>query len=115
MGVCNWVIAGAAAVTLLAAAPTLAETFDFPAGFRTQNIETNGTVLHVRVGGAGPAVVLIHGYGDTGDMWRPLAADLMRDHTVIAPDLRGMGLSARAGEGYEDVLAQACAQKAWRE
>ncbi len=28
--------------------------------------------MHVRVGGAGPAVVLIHGYGDTGDMWAPL-------------------------------------------
>ena len=72
----------------------------FPASFRGQDIETNGTVLHVRVGGAGPAVVLIHGYGDTGDMWAPLAADLMRDHMVIAPDLRGMGLSAVAADGF---------------
>ncbi len=37
---------------------------------------------------------------DTGDMWAPLAAELMRDHTVIAPDLRGMGLSAGAAGGY---------------
>ena len=28
-------------------------------------------------------------------MWAPLAADLARDHTVIVPDLRGMGLSSR--------------------
>ena len=44
--------------------------------------------------------MLLHGYGDTGDMWAPLAAELMRDHTVIAPDLRGMGLSATATDGF---------------
>lgn len=100
MGICYRVIAGAAVLNLLAAAPTPAETFDFPPGFHTQEISSNGTSLHVRVGGTGPAVVLIHGYGDTGDMWAPLAAELMRDHTVIAPDLRGMGLSARAEDGF---------------
>ena len=84
----------------MASAPAFADTFDFPAGFHTQQIETNGTTLHVRVGGSGPAVVLIHGYGDTGDMWAPLAAELMRDHTVIAPDLRGMGLSEVATDGF---------------
>lgn len=88
------------AATLLFAAPAIADTFDFPAGFRTQEITTNGTTVHVRVGGKGPAVVAIHGYGDTGDMWGPLAAELARDHTVIAPDLRGMGLSAAATVGF---------------
>jgi hypothetical protein len=33
----------------------------------------------VRVGGWGPAVVLLHGYGETGDMWVPLAKDLARE------------------------------------
>lgn len=75
--------------------------YDLPQGFRTQEIPTNGTTLHVRVGGKGPAVVLLHGYGDTGDMWGPLAADLAKDHRVIVPDLRGMGLSARAETGFE--------------
>jgi len=89
-----------AAALLLSSASALADTFDFPARFRTQEIATNGTTLHVRIGGSGPAVVLIHGYGDTGDMWAPLAADLARDHTVIAPDLRGMGLSAVVTEGF---------------
>ena len=50
--------------------------------------------IFVRWGGSGPAVVLIHGFGDTGDMWGPLAADLAKDHTVVVPDLRGMGLSS---------------------
>lgn len=75
-------------------------SFQFPREFQTREIATNGTVLHVRIGGTGPAVVVLHGYGDTGDMWAPLAAELMRDHTVIAPDLRGMGLSAVATEGF---------------
>jgi len=84
-------------------APSAASTqdFTFPLGFRAQEVATNGTVLHVRIGGAGPAVLLLHGYGETGDMWAPLARDLMRDHMVIAPDLRGMGLSARPSAGYD--------------
>lgn len=73
----------------------------FPAGFRTEDIPTNGTTLSVRIGGRGPAVVLLHGYGETGDMWAPLAAELARDHTVVVPDLRGMGLSARPDGGYD--------------
>ena len=36
-------------------------------------------------------MVLLHGYGETGDMWEPLAEKLAKDHTVIVPDLRGMG------------------------
>jgi pimeloyl-ACP methyl ester carboxylesterase len=72
----------------------------FPGDFHTQMVKTNGTSLFVRVGGKGPAAVLLHGFGDTGDMWAPLAADLARDHTVIVPDLRGMGLSEHAEAGY---------------
>jgi pimeloyl-ACP methyl ester carboxylesterase len=45
--------------------------------------------------------VLLHGYGETGDMWVPLAKDLVRDHRVVIPDLRGMGLSARPAGGYD--------------
>jgi len=63
-------------------------------------VQTNGTNLYVRVGGHGPAVVLLHGFGDTGDMWAPLAAVLVKDHTVIVPDLRGMGLSEHPDSGY---------------
>jgi len=72
----------------------------FPAAFKTQEIAANGTTLHVRIGGAGPAVVLLHGFGDTGDMWAPIAAKLVTSHMVIVPDLRGMGLSAHPDTGY---------------
>ena len=73
----------------------------FPASFVTRDIPANGVSLHVRTGGQGPAVLLLHGYGETGDMWAPLAAELARDHTVIVPDLRGMGLSSRPESGYD--------------
>ncbi len=73
----------------------------YPAGFATREVPVNGTTLHVRVGGSGPAVLLLHGYGETGDMWAPMAAALMRSHMVIAPDLRGMGLSAVATSGFD--------------
>ena len=73
----------------------------FPKNVRMQGIRTDGAVIHVRLGGKGPAVVLLHGYGETGDMWAPLAAELMRDHTVVVPDLRGIGLSSRPESGYD--------------
>ena len=73
----------------------------FPASFRAKRIAANGTTIHVRVGGGGPAIIMLHGFGETGDMWAPLAAELVHDHTVIVPDLRGMGLSAHAADGYD--------------
>jgi len=93
------------ALALLSATAT-AQVPAFPASFAARDIPTNGTTLHVRVGGSGPAVVLLHGFGDTGDMWAPVAANLVRDHTVIVPDLRGFGLSARPAGGY-DKMTQA--------
>lgn len=72
----------------------------YPASFSAQEITTNGATFHVRFGGSGPAVVLLHGYGETGDMWAPMAADLMRDHRVVAPDLRGLGLSSKPSSGF---------------
>ncbi|WP_457938236.1 alpha/beta fold hydrolase [Mesorhizobium sp. 10J20-29] len=73
----------------------------FPASFETRDIETNGATIHVRFGGQGPAVVLLHGYGETGDMWAPMAGELARDHTVVVPDLRGLGLSSKPEGGYD--------------
>lgn len=90
-----------ALIAIFAASAALGQVPPFPASFETQEIDTNGTTIHVRTGGQGPAVVLLHGYGETGDMWAPLAANLMRDHTVVVPDLRGLGLSAKPAGGYD--------------
>jgi pimeloyl-ACP methyl ester carboxylesterase len=73
----------------------------FPAVMQTRTIETNGTSIHVRVGGHGPAVVMLHGFGTTGDMWGHLASALIEDHMIIVPDLRGLGLSAKPESGYD--------------
>ena len=67
-----------------------------------QMVVTDGT-QYVRLGGKGPAVVLLHGFGDTGDMWVPLADALVKDHAAVVPDLRGMGLSSHPEGGYEKV------------
>jgi pimeloyl-ACP methyl ester carboxylesterase len=102
------VFLSAAALLLAAFGSTAAsaEVQPFPASFKTSEIATNGATIHVRVGGSGPAVVLLHGYGETGDMWAPMAADLARDHTVIVPDLRGLGLSSKPAGGF-DKMTQA--------
>lgn len=86
---------------LVLSLPALAQVPAYPPSFKTQNIAVEGATLHVRVGGSGPAVVLIHGFGDTGDMWAPLAAELSKDHTVVVPDLRGLGLSSIPASGYD--------------
>lgn len=93
-------LAGAIALGWMSV-PADAQVPPFPASFQTREMPANGTMLHVRVGGKGPAVVLLHGYGETGDMWAPLAARLMADHRVVVPDLRGMGLSAHPEGGYD--------------
>ncbi len=90
-----------AAIALVGARPAAAEVKPFPARFRTQEIRTDGATIYVRVGGKGPAVVLLHGFGDTGDMWAPVAAALVDKHTVVVPDLRGMGLSSHPETGYD--------------
>src|SRR5215469_10122455 len=91
-----------AAMTALAVVSSAsAEVRPFPRSFHTENIKTEGATIYVRVGGNGPAVVMLHGFGDTGDMWAPLAAVLAKDHTIIVPDLRGMGLSSYPDSGYD--------------
>lgn len=89
-------------MVLLAATQTgTAEVKPYPATFQAREVTTDGATIHVRVGGSGPAVLLLHGYGETGDMWEPLAAEMAKDHTVIVPDLRGMGLSSHPEGGYD--------------
>ena len=81
--------------------PASAQVQPFPAGFEIREIQTDGATIYTRIGGQGSAVLLLHGYGETGDMWAPLAAELVRDHRVIVPDLRGLGLSSRPEGGYD--------------
>jgi len=95
------VTALAAALTLTSIATASARVEHFPRDFHVEHIKTGDATLYVRVGGQGPAIVLLHGFGDTGDMWAPVAKALSRTHTVFVPDLRGMGFSSQPKGGYD--------------
>src|SRR3974377_166290 len=65
------VLAAIAVLSLTSSAS--AEVRPFPKSFRIENVKTNGATIYVRGGGKGPAVIMLHGFGDTGAMWDPLA------------------------------------------
>jgi pimeloyl-ACP methyl ester carboxylesterase len=59
----------------------------WPGAFAAKQMAVTGGTQYVRLGGKGPAVLLLHGFGDTGDMWVPLADALVESHAVVVPDL----------------------------
>jgi haloacetate dehalogenase len=65
-------------------------TFD---GFDSAEIETAETTIFARWSGAGPPVLLLHGFPETHLMWRAVAPRLARRYTVVCADLRGCGRS----------------------
>lgn len=65
--------------------------------FDTRDVPVNGTVLRCRVGGSGPALLLLHGHPQTHVMWHRVAPTLAEQFTVVCADLRGYGDSARPG------------------
>src|SRR5476651_2624392 len=79
--------------------PPLTETTGAPA-VQSGFAELDGVQLHYLMAGRGDPVVLLHGYAQTSHMWRPLIAQLAGAHTVIAPDLRGIGQSSTPADGY---------------
>jgi haloacetate dehalogenase len=66
----------------------------FP-GFQSFQIERDGTVLQGRIGGSGPALLLLHGHPQSHAMWHRVAPDLAQRFTVVMMDLRGYGDSGR--------------------
>lgn len=71
-------------------------------GFAHHFADVNGTRIHYVSGGAGPAIVLLHGWPLTWREWRGVMPALAQaGFTVIAPDLRGLGDSERPSKGYD--------------
>ena len=66
-----------------------------PAGPQSRRAQSNGLSLHYLEQGAGPPLLLLHGFPDHAASWWPLAAHLAASHRVIAPDLRGYGATDR--------------------
>lgn len=62
-------------------------------------VTTAGVSLHVQDEGRGPAVLLLHGFPDSGALWRHQVPELVAaGYRVIAPDLRGFGASDRPAD-----------------
>lgn len=73
---------------------------DNPPAVRIEYRTIHGYRRAFRIAGEGPAILLIHGIGDNSSTFDEIIAELARDHTVIAPDLLGHGLSAKPRADY---------------
>ncbi|PCR90711.1 alpha/beta fold hydrolase [Natrinema ejinorense] len=74
--------------------------------FEHGQARVNGVKLHYVTAGEGPPLVLLHGWPQTWYEWRDVIPELAADHTVIAPDLRGLGDSEAPVSGYDkDTVA----------
>lgn len=69
--------------------------------WRSESSMVNGIRMHYVVAGGGRPVVLLHGWPQTWYMWRKVIPRLAKHYTVIAPDLRGYGLSSKPVSGYD--------------
>jgi len=76
-------------------------------GFDARRVDVDGTSLHVRTAGRGPAVLLLHGYPQTHAMWHRVAPRLAERFTVVVPDLRGYGDSDKpAGDAEHHAYSK---------
>src|SRR4029079_18600388 len=72
---------------------------DFFPGFEQRRIATSGAEIDLITGGSGPPLLLLHGYPQTDVMWRRVAPRLAEEFTLVIPDLRGYGDSAKPPAG----------------
>jgi pimeloyl-ACP methyl ester carboxylesterase len=92
---------------LLVLALTISITVNAQRQISDRFANVNGVRLHYLIAGKGEPVILLHGFAQTSRMWRPLILELAKTHTVVAPDLRGFGSSAKPTSGYtKKVMAQ---------
>jgi pimeloyl-ACP methyl ester carboxylesterase len=66
-----------------------------------RTVDVDGVALQYLRAGTGPLVVLLHGWPQTSHCWRHVIPALAESHTVVAPDLRGYGGSAKPAAGYD--------------
>ena len=92
--------AAGASLALASNAPALATA---AANIHDGKIDVNGVRYHYLLAmGHGTPIVLLHGWGSTSFMWRFVMPQLVaRGYTVLAPDLRGLGDTAKPATGYE--------------
>lgn len=72
-----------------------------PAPANVMRVQANGIEMNAAVLGSGPALLLLHGFPHTWQLWSEVMEPLARRWQVIAPDLRGLGATTRAADGYD--------------
>lgn len=80
--------------------------------FHSRFVHAAGHRIHYRVGGDGPPVVLVHGYGVASSYMMPLAEQLIQDFRVYVPELPGFGESSKPAD-ILDVRGLASALHHW--
>lgn len=83
----------------------------FLPGFRIRDVETSGARIRLATAGSGPPLLLLHGHPQTHLTWHKIAPRLAERFTVVLPDLRGYGDSAKpeGGEGHVNYSKRAMA------
>ena len=76
------------------------ETREVESARDTEYVELDGSWVHYRIAGAGPPVVLVHGWLSSSRVWEPLAKKLAQNFTVYMLDLPGFGGSDKPLSGY---------------
>ncbi len=101
--------ANAAAVAALVAAGTLAHSsagsaWPEPAEGQSgpplshEYADVNGVRLHYARAGNGPLIVFLHGFPEFWYEWKNQLVEFSRDHTAVAPDMRGYNLSSKPAD-----------------
>ena len=72
--------------------------------FTPFDVARDGVVLHGRIGGRGPALLLLHGHPQTHVIWHRVAPALAQRFTVVLMDLRGYGDSGRPAPDAEHIV-----------
>jgi pimeloyl-ACP methyl ester carboxylesterase len=78
-----------------------AKATDLPKGAESQFAQVNGIRMHYVKMGEGPLLILLHGWPQTWYEWHKVMPALASKFTVVAPDLRGLGLSEKTQTGYD--------------
>jgi haloacetate dehalogenase len=74
---------------------------DFMHGMHRQSVRVNGIRINTWTGGNGPALLLLHGYPQTAQMWRKMTPAFIKEFSVVCPDLRGYGDSDKPRDGFD--------------
>lgn len=64
-------------------------------------VEVDGLTLAYRSSGAGPSVLLLHGWPTSSYLWRDVIPPIAEHNRVIALDLPGFGQSSKPLDGYD--------------